>query len=84
MTGCRAYPRRVSDDLAPPPPWFPAASPPPPSLLEADVDHVALSDRPDPLDCGFVLAAGLLAPLPAKVRLPHEDDDTDDDDAVRD
>jgi hypothetical protein len=59
--------------------------PAPPSLLEADVDHVALSDRPDPLDGGFVLAAGLLAPLPSKVRLPHEDDEdaADDEDAVR-
>lgn len=51
------------------------AAPPPPSLLDADVDHVALSERPDPLSCGFLLAGGVLAPLPAKVRLPHEDDE---------
>ena len=72
----------MSDDLAPPP-WVPLAFTPadaPPSLLEADVDHVALSDRPDPLDLGFVLAGGVLAPLPSRVRLPHEDDDELDED----
>ena len=73
----------MSDDLVQQPAWAAAvAAPPPPSLLEADVEHVALSDRPDPLDLGFVLAGGVLAVLPPRVRLPHEDDDgvVDDDD----
>jgi hypothetical protein len=70
----------VSDDLAPTPPWFPAVAAAPPSLLEADVEHVALSERRDPLDTGFVLAGGVLAPLPPKVRLPHEEDDPVEDD----
>lgn len=70
----------MSDDLAPPPPWLQFAASPPPSLLDADVDHVALSDRGDPLEAGFLLAAGVLAPLPPRVRLPHEDDDEPDDD----
>lgn len=72
----------MSDDLVQPL-WDGAslAAPPPPSLLEADVEHVALSQRRDPLDAGFVLAGGVLAPLPPKVRLPHEDDDEIDDDA---
>ena len=60
-------------------PWTPLLAAPPPSLLEADVEHVALSQRPDPLDCGFVLAGGVLAPLPPRVRLPHEGDEGDDD-----
>lgn len=46
-----------------------------PSLLEAAPEHVALSDRPDPLDDGFLLIAGVLAPLPPRIRLPHEDDE---------
>lgn len=61
------------------PPWVPLATAPPPSLLDADADHVALSHRADPLDCGFVLAGGVLAPLPPRVRLPHEGDEGDDD-----
>lgn len=71
----------MSDDLAPPP-WVPLAftlADAPPSLLEADGDHVAMSQRPDPLDCGFLLAGGVLAPLPARVRLPHDGDEGDDD-----
>ena len=48
---------------------------PPPSLLSADADHVAHVDRQDPLDLGFVLLGGVLAPLPPRVRLPHEDDE---------
>ncbi len=40
--------------------------------------HVLAVDRPaDPLDCGFLLSGGVLAPLPGKVRLPHEDDEDD-------
>ena len=34
-----------------------------------------LDGRPDPLDLGFVLVGGVLAPLPRRVRLPHEDDE---------
>ena len=60
-------------------PWTPLLAAPPPSLLDADSDHVALSQRPDPLDCGFLLAGGVLAPLPPRVRLPHEPDEGDDD-----
>ena len=48
---------------------------PAPSLLDAAPDHVALSDRGDPLESGFLLIGGVLAPLPPRVRLPHEDDE---------
>ena len=65
----------MAEDLLQPPPWIALQTPPPPSLLQADAEHVALSDRGDPLDCGFVLAGGILAPLPPAVRLPHEDDE---------
>ncbi len=55
------------DDMVLPPAY---AAPP------AQVDtHVLAVERPaDPLDCGFLLAGGVLAPLPAKVRLPHDED----------
>ena len=57
------------DDVAPVPPSY--AGPPVP----AD-GHVLAVERPvDPLDCGFLLAGGVLAPLPPKVRLPHEEDE---------
>ncbi len=68
----------MSDDLVQHPWTSAVAVPPPPSLLDADVEHVALSERPDPLDGGFVLAGGVLAVLPPKVRMPHEDDDVDE------
>ena len=45
----------------------------PPAVLDTHV--LAVEHREDPLDCGFLLAGGVLAPLPAKVRLPHEDDE---------
>ena len=48
---------------------------PGPSLLAADPSHQAFDDRRDPLDLGFVVLGGVLAPLPSRVRLPHEDDD---------
>lgn len=48
---------------------------PPPSLLAADPAHTAYDDRRDPLDLGFVLLGGVLAPIPPRVRLPHEDDE---------
>ncbi len=51
------------------------AQPPPPSLLEAPPEHVALDERPDPLQSGFLLVGGVLAPLPPRLRLPHEDDE---------
>lgn len=56
---------------------------PPPSLLEAAPEHVASyhvdhGNRPDPLDGGFLLVGGVLAPLPPRVRLPHEDDEGED------
>lgn len=54
---------------------LPAVQAPPPSLLQAPPEHVALSDRPDPLEGGFLLVGGVLAPLPPRVRLPHEDDE---------
>ena len=61
------------DDLAPVPATL--IGPPPPV---AD-GHVLAVERPaDPLDCGFLLAGGVLAPLPAKVRLPHDEDAEDD------
>ena len=47
----------------------------PPVALEKHV--LAVEHRDDPLDCGFLLAGGVLAPLPAKVRLPHEDDEAE-------
>ena len=48
---------------------------PPPSLLVADPSHTAHVDRGDPLQSGFILVAGVLAILPPRVRLPHEDDE---------
>lgn len=67
----------MSDDGLFLPPSFQAA--PPPSSLQAPPDHVAHDDthlgRNDPLQHGFLLLGGLLAPLPPRVRLPHEDDE---------
>jgi len=54
---------------------LPLAQPPPPSLLEAPPEHVAHDERPDPLQSGFLLVGGVLAPLPPRLRLPHEDDE---------
>lgn len=53
---------------------------PAPTLLQAPPEHVAHysvdgQDRPDPLRDGFLLLGGILAPLPERVRLPHEDDE---------
>lgn len=48
---------------------------PPPSLLQAEPEHVSYDDRRDPLEHGFLLLGGVLAPLPPRVRLPHEDDE---------
>ncbi len=60
------------DDLAALPPTFRAPELPRPPVPP---EHVALDTRgPDPLECGFLLAGGVLAPLPARVRLPHEDE----------
>ena len=56
----------------------------PPSYVGPPVPadgHVLAVERPaDPLDCGFLLAGGVLAPLPAKVRLPHDEDAEDGED----
>lgn len=69
--------RTVSDDGLFLPPSFQDS--PPPSLLQAAPDHVAYDDthsgRNDPLQYGFLLFGGLLATLPPRVRLPHEDDE---------
>ncbi len=41
--------------------------------------HVLSVDRPaDPLDCGSSLSGGVLAPLPAKIRLLHVLEQRDD------
>ena len=56
------------DEIAPLPVY---AAPP----AAVDEHVLAVEHRDDPLDCGFLLAGGVLAPLPAKVRLPHEDDE---------
>ena len=57
--------------------------PAPRSLVDEEAVSLAVDRGPDPLEAGFVLAGGLLAPLPPKVRLPHEDDEADDEDALR-
>lgn len=50
----------------------------PPPLLEHDGNHIVLDGgAPDPLEAGFLLVAGVLAPVPRRVRLPHEDEDAD-------
>lgn len=56
---------------------------PAPSLLAAAPEHVAHyyadgGDRPDPLRDGFLLLGGVLAVMPERVRLPHEDDEGED------
>jgi hypothetical protein len=56
------------DEIAPPP--TPVAAPP-----AVDTHVLSVERRDDPLELGFVLCDGLLAPLPAKVRLPHEDEE---------
>ena len=46
----------------------------PPPLLEHDGNHIVLDGgTPDPLEVGFVLAGGLLATIPKRVTLPHEE-----------
>lgn len=60
-------------ELALPPTFF---APTVPQALPVPDSHVLAVELPvDPLDCGFLLAGGVLASLPAKVRLPHEEDD---------
>ena len=58
------------DDLAPVPALL--IGPPPPV---ADPHHLAVERPVDPLDCGFLLAGGVLAVLPPKVRLPEPEED---------
>lgn len=62
----------MEDAYALPTPLRSVEAPP----LEVPPDHIAIDQRgPDPLDNGFVLSGGVLAPLPAKVRLPHEEEE---------
>ena len=49
----------------------------PPAALDPHV--LAVEVPADALDGGFLLAGGVLAPLPAKVRLPHEEDEPEAD-----
>lgn len=64
----------MEDAYALPAPLRTVEAPP----LEVPPHHVALDTRgPDPLECGFTVTGGVLAPLPAKVRLPHEGDEED-------
>ncbi len=43
--------------------------------VEHDGNHIVLDGgAPDPLNDGFVLTGGMLAVLPKKVRLTHEDE----------
>lgn len=50
-----------------------------PPALASDGHEIVAEDRgPDPLDMGFLLLGGVLAPLPRRVRLPHEPDDDDE------
>ncbi|HVM26079.1 MAG TPA: hypothetical protein VM433_00195 [Mycobacteriales bacterium] len=59
-------------------PWtVDTTQPEPRSVVDEEAVSLAVDRGPDPLDHGFVLAAGVLAPLPPKVRLPHEDDDAE-------
>lgn len=52
----------------------------PPPLLEHDGNHIVLDGgAPDGLDLGFLLVGGVLAPIPKRVRLPHEADDDEAD-----
>lgn len=51
-----------------------------PPLPEHDGNHIVLdggSGPLDPLQAGFLLVGGVLAPIPKRVRLPHEADDED-------
>lgn len=70
----------MAEELAPSPWNFEVPQP----VLRAELppEHVALAfDRgPDPLDCGFLLAGGVLATLPGKVRLPYDDEDAEGED----
>ncbi len=53
--------------------------------VEVPPEHIAPAQErgPDPLECGFLLVGGVLAPLPSKIRLPHEDDEDDEEPGVR-
>jgi hypothetical protein len=70
----------MSDDLAPPI-WTGEVAPAPLFAAPPPEHVLVLGDRgPDPLEHGFDLTGEHVAPLPPKVRLPHEDDDEDADD----
>lgn len=57
-----------------------------PPALEHDGNHIVLNGgEPDPLRDGFVLVGGMLAVMPKKVAITHEDADgrTHEDDEPR-
>ena len=65
----------MAEDLVQHPFTMDQVQPLPRSVVDDEAVALAVDRGPDPLESGFVLAGGLLAPLPPKVRLPHEDDD---------
>jgi hypothetical protein len=65
----------MAEDLVAHPWTFDKGQPVPRSVVDEEAVTLAVEGRPDPLDEGFVLAGGVLATLPTKVRLPHEDDE---------
>lgn len=72
----------MGEDLVPSPWTFDVVQAMPP--VEVPPEHIAPARErgPDPLEGGFLLAGGVLAPLPARIRLPHEDDEDDEEPAV--
>jgi hypothetical protein len=69
----------MTEDLVQHPWTFDKGQPVPRAVVDEEAVTLAVERQPDPLDDGFVLAGGVLAPLPPKVRLPHEDDEDDAD-----
>jgi hypothetical protein len=67
----------VAEDLVQHPWTVDKTQPVPRSVVDDEAVALAVDRGPDPLDGGFVVTDGVLAPLPPKVRLPHEDDDVD-------
>lgn len=69
----------MGEDLVPSPWTFDVVQAMPP--VEVPPEHIAPAEErgPDPLECGFLLVGGVLAPLPGRIRLPHEADDEDAD-----
>ncbi len=75
-----AYRCGMAEDLVQHPWTYDKGSPVPRSVVDEDAVTLAVERPPDPLDDGFLLAGGVLAPLPPKVRLPHEDDEEEGED----